>query len=227
LIVAGPRREDPVITSERLGEELDAAEERLTLLHTTFEKYFVGVERRPPDRERKELAEKIRRLRTATTKNTALRFRIQTVFARLLSYERLWDRTLREMEEGTYRRDVFKARLRLQYREPEKQQPPPPPPDHAEPEIADASRPPPPPRPSQPPPPPPAVSDENLRRLYHTYLRAREQWGESIAGLTYDSIASRIRRQVPELLEKHNARSVEFKVVIKGGRAVLKAVPKA
>ena len=214
-----------MITSERLGEELDAAEERLTWLYTTYEKYFVGVDRRPPERERKELSERIRKFRTSTTKNTALRFRINTIFARLLSYERLWDRTLREMEEGTYRRDVFKARLRIPQRHPVS--PPPPPADAAEPTIADASRPPPPARPSQPPPAPPAVSDENLRRLYHTYLRAREQCGESIAGLTFDSIASKIRQQVPQLLEKHKARSVEFKVVIKGGKAVLKAVPKA
>ncbi len=223
--MAGPKREDPVLTSEKLGEELTAVEERLAILHTTFEKYFVGVDRRPPDRERKELSDKIRRLRTSTTKNTALRFRIQTIFARLISYERLWDRTLREIEEGTYRRDVFKAKLRIGARKPE-----PPkevPPEAVEPTIADASRPPPPARFSQPPPAPPAVSDENLRRLYHTYLRAREQCGESIAGLSFDSVASKIRSQVPTLLEKHKARSVEFKVVIKGGKAVLKAVPKS
>ena len=38
-------------------------------------------------------------------------------------------------------------------------------------------------------------------------------------------MASRIRQQVPQLLEKHKAKNIEFKVVIKGGKAVLKAVP--
>jgi hypothetical protein len=230
--MAGPRLE-PIVTSERLAEELDAIEERLAILQVSYEKYFVGIDRRPPDPERKAVSEKIRRLRTSQTKNTALRFRIQTIFTRLLTYERLWDRTLREMEEGTYRRDVFKARIRGQQRlgkqepaaAPNGAQPPPPPPDDG-PLIAPPSLPPPPPRASQPPPPPAHISDENLRRLYHTYLRARQQCGESVEGLSYDSVASKIRQQVPQLMQKHNARSVDFKVVIKGGKAILKAVPK-
>jgi hypothetical protein len=64
-----------------------------------------------------------------------------------------------------------------------------------------------------------------LRRLYDTYLIARQRTGESTVGLSFDSLASRIRSQVPELMEKHRAKNIEFKVVIKGGKAILKAVP--
>ena len=39
-------------------------------------------------------------------------------------------------------------------------------------------------------------------------------------------VAANLRKQVPELLKQHNAKSVEFKVVIKDGKATLKAVPK-
>ena len=59
-----------------------------------------------------------------------------------------------------------------------------------------------------------------------TYLKARQQTGESTAGMTFDSVASKIRAQIPQLLQKHQARAVDFKVVIKGGKAILKAVPK-
>ena len=82
----------------------------------------------------------------------------------------------------------------------------------------------PPPRP--PPPPSIGVSDESMRRLFHTYLKARQQCGESTVGITYEAVASKIRSQFPALMEKHNAKNVDFKVVIKGGRAILKAVPK-
>ena len=43
--------------------------------------------------------------------------------------------------------------------------------------------------------------------------------------MSFESLASRIRAQVPELMQKHKARTIEFKVVIKGGKAILKAVP--
>ena len=43
----------------------------------------------------------------------------------------------------------------------------------------------------------------------------------------FASVAERIRAQVPTLIQKHKAKSIEFKVVIKGGKAVLKAIPHA
>jgi hypothetical protein len=39
-------------------------------------------------------------------------------------------------------------------------------------------------------------------------------------------MASSLRKQVPKLMESTGAKAIEFKVVIKGGHAVLKAVPK-
>jgi hypothetical protein len=114
----------------------------------------------------------------------------------------MWDRTLREIEEGTYKRDVFKAKLRQGERENA--------------DVAAAR---------QAPAPTHAISEANLRRLYDTYLVARQRTGESTVGLSYDSLASRIRAQVPELMQKHRAKNIEFKVVIKGGKAILKAVP--
>jgi hypothetical protein len=201
---------EPVNTSERLAEELSSWEERLAILQATYEKFFSGIERRPPDRERKQVADAIRRLKSSNPKNTGLRFRSQSLFAKLLSYERMWDRTLREMEEGTYRRDLFKARMRMRAQRP----------DAVEGSARTAAA-----AASTPPPASPGISEDNMKRLYATYLKAREQTGESTAGMTFESVASKIRAQVPQLMQKH-AKGVDFKVVIKGGKAVLRAVPK-
>src|SRR4051812_26385116 len=169
----------------------------MTGLQVLYEKYFLGIDRRPPDQERKRVSTRMRELRTTMVKNTALKFRIQTLFAKLISFERMWDRTLREMEEGTYKRDVFKAKLRQNREKPQ-------------PRAAAKA---------------PEIPDEKLRRLYDTYLVARQRCGEPTEGISYESVASRIRAQVPQLLEKHKAKNIEFKVVIKAGKAVLKAVP--
>jgi hypothetical protein len=72
----------------------------------------------------------------------------------------------------------------------------------------------------------PEISEDKLRKLYDTYLVARQRCGEPTEGISYDSVARRIRSQVPQLMEKHGARNIEFKVVIKGGKAVLKAIPR-
>jgi len=191
------------LPQEKLAEDLDELEEAMTGLQVLYEKYFLGIDRRPPDAQRRQVSEKMRLLKTTQVKNTALKFRIQTLFAKLISFERMWDRTLREMEEGTYKRDVFKAKLR-DARRGAGQKP-------AESPAGPSS---------------PQLSDQMIRKLYDTYVVARQRTGESTSGLTYDAIASRIRAQVPELMARHKARNIEFKVVIKGGKAVLKAIPR-
>jgi hypothetical protein len=35
-----------------------------------------------------------------------------------------------------------------------------------------------------------------------------------------------VSKQIPELMSRYKAKSVEFKVEVKGGKAVLKAIPK-
>jgi hypothetical protein len=186
------------LPQEKLAEELDELDDSLVNLQVLYEKYFLGIDRRPPEEERKRVSHRMRELRTTLVKNTALKFRIQTLFAKLISFERMWDRTLREMEDGTYKRDVFKAKMRQKTDQPK--------------QAAGAGR-------------APQIPDDKLRRLYDTYLVARQRCGEPTDGLSYESVASRIRAQVPQLLEKHKAKNIEFKVVIKGGRAVLKAIP--
>ena len=189
------------LPQEKYAEELNDLDEGITGLQVLYEKYFLGIDRKPPEHERKRISEKARELRTASIRNTALKFKVNTLFAKLISFERMWDRTLREMEDGTYKRDVFKAKLRGGERDEPRTGP-----------IKPAA---------------PSISDTNLRRLYDTYLVARKRCGESTEGLTFDSMASRIRSQVPELMQKHKAKNIEFKVVIKGGKAILKAVPHA
>jgi hypothetical protein len=188
------------LPQEKLAEDLDEVEEAMVGLQVLYEKYFLGIDRRPPEAQRRQISEKMRVLKSTTVKNTALKFRIQTLFAKLISFERMWDRTLREIEEGTYKRDVYKAKLRDARRG-----------GKAAPASAPSAQ----------------ISDQMIRKLYDTYLVARQRTGESIAGLTYEGIASRIRAQVPDLMARHKARNIEFKVVIKGGKAVLKAIPQS
>ena len=189
------------LPQQKFAEDLDALDEAMTNLQVLYTKYFLGIDRKPPDDERKRVSSKMREMRTTLVKNTALKFRINTLFAKLISFERMWDRTLLEIENGTYKRDVFKAKLHSKQRDPG---------EKALPRAPAAAE----------------ISEDKLRKLYDTYLVARQRCGEPTDGISYDSVAKRIRAQVPQLMEKHKARNIEFKVVIKGGKAVLKAIPR-
>ncbi len=265
-------RQDRHRTEELVGE-CEKLEEDLEKLKGRFELYFLGIERREPAREREEMKRRVARLKTEFTRNTGLRFRIETLHARFLSYERMWTRSAREKEEGTYRRDVMKARRRGQpetrreegsAKEPaETGAPPQPAPAAAEASarampgapstvrpatlapaapatehqpaapapptgpVSPAPAPPPPERVRRAPVPlPPGMTEEQVRALHEAYMEAKRRCNEDTSRVSYEALASTIAKQVPELMAKYKARTVEFKVVIKDGRAILKAVPR-
>lgn len=189
------------------AEEIALIERELNELKIAFEQHFLGLDRRAPTRRRDLLGERIRKLKTSSALRTPmLRFRVEQIQSKFSTYDRLWTRTLKEIESGTYHRDLFKLRLKQRRQQEQQAAPPPPPPPQAAPAQG--------------------LSDEQLRRLYDTYVHARQRTNESVDGISYESLAANVRRQVPTLLAKYGCESLEFKVVIKDGRALLKAVPK-
>ncbi|HYI01186.1 MXAN_5187 C-terminal domain-containing protein [Hyalangium sp.] len=101
-------------TSERAQQECEELEEELLALKVTYEQYFLGNERLPPVRAHEDLKKRLNRLKTSMVRNTAAKFRISSLYNKFLTYERLWQRTLQEIESGTYKRDLFKAKRRSQ-----------------------------------------------------------------------------------------------------------------
>ena len=225
-------------------EELEA---ELASLRVAYEQYFLGVERRPPTDKHDQLKRRMVLLRNTVVRQTAVKFRVQSIYNKYLTYERLWQRTLQEIEAGTYKRDIFKAKLHSQKRaekpvekkeEMQAQQPPPPPPEAA------PAKPPPLPKGTAPMgvntnklPVPPAraaaapgaaggLSEQKIKAIYDAYVMAKKRCNEDTSKLTLDAVASTLKKQVPELMKAHKASTVDFKVVIKDGKAILRALPK-
>lgn len=246
--------------TEELLDECGKVEEDLEKLKGRFELYFLGIDRREPAREREEMKRRVARLKGEFTRNTGLRFRLETLHARFLSYDRMWLRSAREKEEGTYRRDLIRARRKGEQearRQLEKRKDaapaagptptredaaasgsakPVPDPTAAAAPLATAGTVGAPPGHSSPSSPPAApgrpaaslpqgMNEQQLRALYGAYVDAKKRCNEDVSRLSYEVLARSVAKQVPELMSKYKARTVEFKVVIKEGRAILKAVP--
>ena len=71
-----------------------------------------GFERSEPLVPRKDLDRLLNTLKKAQPRNTALRFKLNTLTARYSTYSAHWQRIGRQIEEGTYRRDLQRARRR-------------------------------------------------------------------------------------------------------------------
>jgi hypothetical protein len=205
--------------AKELETQVDVIEKRLDRLKSLYEQYFQGIERLEPSMERTTVHRILQDMRKTKIRNTGIRFRINQLVARMNSYENYWNRTTRQMEDGTYKRDVFKARYRSGLRREAEEQ-------SKEEAAAGEQTPSRTQRPSVAAAAGTGLSDENVKAIFDTYMLAKRRCKESTKGLTKDAVASTLRKQVPAIMKQYKCKSVEFKVVIKKGKAVLKAVPK-
>lgn len=85
------------------------------------------------------------------------------------------------------------------------------------------------PRPVPPPKPTGAdgeLSDARLRQIYSEYVEARRRGGESTASLTYEKLAKTLRSTVPQIKAKHKVKVVDFQVVVRDGKTLIKPIVK-
>ncbi len=210
---------DPDLTAKEFKAELTEIDRATDRLRATFEQYFQGIERRPPITEQTELKRRILRLRTTPVRNTELRFRINQMVAKFNTYETYWTRVLRQIEEGTYHRDLFKARFRSKSDQP----PPESPPGSEAPDPSPGSgAPDSPPRKEK----ESGLSDENVNAIYNAFMAAKRRCNQNTNNLTRETLAKSLGKQIPSIKKQYKCKSIEFKVMIKAGKAVLKAVPK-
>src|SRR5215470_9307988 len=89
----------------------------------------MGIERMPPSVPHKDVERRIFVLRKEQIRNTGVRFRFQMILQRYNTYQTHWQRICRQIEEGTYKRDLLRAQRRKPIIEAEimSSRPPPPP----------------------------------------------------------------------------------------------------
>lgn len=94
---------------EKMVSDLETALDRLQAL---YNQYFMGIEKIEPAIPRKDVERKIQILRREKIRNTAVRFRFQTQIQKYNTQSNYWRRICRQIEEGTYQRDVMRAKKR-------------------------------------------------------------------------------------------------------------------
>jgi len=97
----------------QVEHELGELELKLERLRALYEQYFLGLEKLEPRVLRKEVDRIFWTLRREQVRNTGLRFKFQMLIQRYNTYQQYWTRVVREIESGTYRRDIIKVAKRF------------------------------------------------------------------------------------------------------------------
>jgi hypothetical protein len=95
-------------TTEDIAELLDAVDQTLDRLKTLYEQYFLGIQKQPPSFIHNDVERKLRDLTQLQIRNTGLRYRLAMLTQKFGSYNSYWRRTLRQIENGTYKRNLQK-----------------------------------------------------------------------------------------------------------------------
>jgi hypothetical protein len=96
-----------------IDKELEDLDTRIDQLRALYEQYFMGIERIEPQKPRQDIERKLKVLRKEQIRNTAQRFKFNVLVQRMNTMAQYWGRVVREMENGTFKRDVIRAAARF------------------------------------------------------------------------------------------------------------------
>lgn len=181
---------------EAIEEELRLLDFKLAQLKRDYDQYFLGSRPRAPEQLRSEINKAVIKLTSTAIKNTAARFKFSSICSRFQAYRRQWDDTLRKIEEGTYERHRFKAKIHSH--------------GAADPEAGQRAA-------------VPSTAASVGDDLYRSYVDARVTCGESVKGMTREKLDKIISQQRAELRAKHGDGQFSFRVVVEDGKVRLKA----
>jgi hypothetical protein len=101
------------VEQSEIEQQVGEAETSVERLRALYDQYFMGIERIEPQVARKDVERRIQMLRKTQIRNTALRFRFQNVLLRYNTFAAHWMRICRQIEEGTYKHHLRKAKERF------------------------------------------------------------------------------------------------------------------
>jgi len=187
--------------------DIGRAEKALQELIKDWERFFSGIRKTPPQNERDRLSRWLRRLAEhhQQSRRRADQFRVEQLQHRFMSYSQLWERLLREREEGRGRSiGVLRAtseRPPEPGSQPEREQPTPQPNDSAPAPVDDSAT--------------------GVAALYERYVAAKESIGQEV-GVDLEAFAEQVAAQ-QESLESRFGSGVSFDVVVEGAKVKLAA----
>ena len=196
--------------SSPINDDLDILERSFRQLQIEWEKFFGGVEKKPPTDMRARVEALIKKYAYAEIRNNTERFRYQTLASRYATFNELWNKRMRAIEEGRPMgiHGIYERRVA-------------PPPVYAPPtpaaraaasgggevRVKD-----------------PGGDTDAVRSLFDRFLEARKAAGEA-APVKFESFQKIISQQAARILSEKGAQAVDFRLETKDGKVSLKAKP--
>lgn len=177
--------------------ELDKLERVLAELKVEFEQYFVGVAPFAPDKLHTDTKRLIQKLIRAPFKSSEMNYRLRMLEERYRTLNTYWMRVMKQREDGTYHKDVFKANMRERNA------------------LADAKS-----ETAK------GQAENAMATLFNSYKNALEQQSGARQKLNFEAFQKSLVKRAKEIQEEQGQKKVTFKVIVKDGKVTIKAKAK-
>ncbi len=174
--------------------ELDSLEKLIVSLKVEYEQYFSGAVTLAPEKLHADVRRNIRFLLKAPFKNSAMSYRLKGLERRYHTLNTYWQRVLKQREEGTYHKDVFRANLRERVRQED--------------ENSKTQK---------------GAAERGMHALFDSYKGALEKETGKKQNLDFDSFKKTLLARAKDFKDKHPGKKVSFKVVVRDGKVNLRA----
>lgn len=185
---------------DEVDEELDELEQYLKRLRVEYDQYFLGILKRPPEMLQGRVQKIIVKYANETLRRTHQKFRFNNLNSQYQIFRQQWGRTMRQIEDGTYKGHLFKAKLHERARG-----------------ISDET-----PNPFKPTVPAPRASGA-IDKLFDALVAARRRAGDSGPAPDRAKLSEIVKKQTAALKQKHPGAKVKFRVAVEGNKAKLVA----
>jgi hypothetical protein len=172
--------------SKGIESDLALLEESLRKLEWDYEQFFAGNIRILPFKQEASVQGLIRTYSSRAIQNPALRFRYANLVARFNSFKRVWERKVREMEEGRAFGRPLKAQSPPQRRQRAAQAPP-------SSFVADDLK----------------QDQATMQNIFDQYRHLREECGESTGRLRLENFTQILADKVEQMKKAKKCEKVE------------------
>ncbi|HXZ86463.1 MAG TPA: MXAN_5187 C-terminal domain-containing protein, partial [Myxococcota bacterium] len=177
---------------DEVDEELDELEHSLKRLRVEYDQYFMGILKRPPEVLQGRVQKVITKYSNQTLRKTHQKFRFNQLNSKFQIHRQQWGRTMRQIEQGTYKGHLFRAKLHERERG-----------------ISDET-----PRRA----PEPTTRPGAIDKLFEALVAAKRRAGDSAPAPDRAKLSEMVKKQTAALKEKHPGAKVKFRVAIEGNK---------
>ncbi|MBN2695394.1 hypothetical protein JXR93_12100 [bacterium] len=191
-------------------KEVDDIDNKIKELIHDYDMFFQGIERVEPVKKRDEIKRLLQKMYGMKLNNAIVKQKFANLISRFNTYQHQWDNILLQIERGTYRRELAKIKIKEKLKDSVENQN-----DSEESEQNPNS--------SKTPQQNSNSQDKNYEQLYKQYQTAQKLLGTD-SNVDFEKMRDRLKQQEELIKEKYKCKGVEFKIVVKEGKATIRPI---